>query len=120
MLWPNGNILSIPSLRYSVVACRPGGLCQGPQNEDRTRLEERIVAVSALRRLDAGGTSGFALALLHRLGGGLHPASELMETLFRETRATRVSVIDKDGGQAGVLVQHRGYPTDVPAVTRRN
>ena len=43
-----------------------------------------------------------------------------METLLRETRATRVSVIDKDGGQAGVLVQHRGYPADIPAVTRRN
>lgn len=61
-----------------------------------TGLGERLIPVSALRRLDAPGASIVALALRNSLIGALHPFTCVGETVMRIARSTRISIVKED------------------------
>ncbi|RSS41670.1 hypothetical protein EF902_22415 [Streptomyces sp. WAC05858] len=90
---------------------------QGGQQADGGLLVQRVVAVAALGRLDAGRASRLALAGGDRLAGGGQPAGGGVEGALGEARATRMPVVHEDGRQQCVGMQRDGHPADVPAVT---
>ncbi|ASR00274.1 hypothetical protein CGL27_22810 [Streptomyces sp. 11-1-2] len=90
---------------------------QSRQEADGGLLVQRVVAVAALGRLDAGRASRLALAGGDRLAGGRQPAGGRVEGALGEARATRMPVVHEDGRQQRVGVQRDGHPADVPAVT---
>ncbi len=79
-------------------------------------LVERLVAVAALRRLDAGRAPGRAGAPEHGVAGRAHPGLERGVRPLGEAGAARVAVEDHDRRLAGVGVQGGRDPADVPAV----
>src|SRR5690606_4832410 len=93
-----------------------GRFQQRVQEPDRSRLAERLVAVTAFGRLDAGRAPGSALAGRDRVPCGAQPVPRSGVAAFREPCASLVPVVDEDGEQPGVGVQRSGHPADIPPV----
>src|SRR5215472_19067497 len=65
----------------------PGLAQQALQQDDGSRLGQRLVAVAAFGRLDAGGAAGGALAGGNCLGGGAQPVARGAEAALGEAGA---------------------------------
>src|SRR5438045_2172174 len=95
------------------------GIRHPRQQRERAGLVEEFVEVAALRALDARGAAALAGAAREELGRVGDPALELLEAPGGDADAARVAVVDEDGGRAGVEVEVRREPADVPAVAHR-
>src|SRR5688500_17117623 len=86
---------------------------------ERAGLVQRLVQVPALRRLDARGAAVLARAAGEQLRGVADPAFEDVEAALRDPDAARVAVVDEDRRAAGLEMDVRREPADVPAVAHR-
>ena len=96
------------------------GAEQDVEQPDRPGLVERVVLVAALGRLDARRAALGAPAR-PRWSRGSRSATPraARKPALGEAGAAGVAVVDEDGQQAGVRVQGRRDPADVPAVAGR-
>src|SRR6187401_2663069 len=82
----------------------------------RALLVQRLVAVAALRRLDAGWAPPRARTLLDHLERRREPSVRRAIPALDDAGAAGVAVVDEDRAQAGVRMQRRGHAAHVPAV----
>src|SRR3954447_21854704 len=90
-----------------------------PQKCQRPALVQVLVQVAALRALHARRAAVLARAALeqpHRVGD---PALELVEAALGDPDAAGVAVVDEDRRRAGVRMDVRREPADIPAVAHR-
>src|SRR5438874_4747202 len=80
-------------------------------------LVERLVQVPALRALHARRAAVLARAAVQQLRGVADPVLERLEAALADADAARVPVVDKDRRRAGLEMQIRREPANVPAVT---
>src|SRR4051794_27691105 len=89
------------------------------QKCQRSALVQVLVQVAALRALHARRTAVLARAALeqpHRVGA---PALERVEAALGDSDAAGVAVVDEHRRRAGVGMDVRREPADVPAVAHR-
>ncbi|TML25620.1 MAG: hypothetical protein E6G35_11950, partial [Actinobacteria bacterium] len=86
------------------------------ENPYRLGLGQRVVAVAALGRLDAGRAAGLARARRDRLAGGPQPVPGSVVRALGEPGPAGVAVVHEDGGRVGVRVHRGGQAADVPPV----
>ena len=94
----------------------PGRPSSSVEQPTAAGLVQRVVAVAALRRLDARRAAALAPAARDRLAGGRQPLPGAVVAALGEAGAARVAVVDEDGQLAGVGVQRRRDAADVPPV----
>src|SRR5439155_14419931 len=88
-------------------------LQEGLGDEKRRLLVERVVAVAALRGLDARRTARFARTGAQEHRGPAEEAGDSLEPPGRESDPSRGAVVDEDGGVSDLRMQRIGAPADV-------
>jgi len=84
---------------------------------ERALLGQRLVAVAAFGGLNAGRAAGRAFAASDGKCGGAQPLRRGREAALGEPGAAIVPVVNEDCQPAGLRVQVRGHPADIPSVT---
>src|SRR5947209_19699569 len=87
---------------------------------NRSGLVQWLVEVSALRRLDAGGTTRAAGTFVDQAVGVVDEALERGVALAGYPDAARMAVVDEDRRAACLVVVGGREPADVPAVAHRD
>ena len=90
------------------------------QHLDGVGFAQRLVAVAALRRLDAGRAAALAAARGDRGAGGTEPLPGHLERALGEAGPARVAVVNEDGRGLGVRMRCGGQSTDVPPIAGRD